>query len=1049
MSSTSSSISLEAVLRRCGFSRWPFVMLTALCFSLCAFGVDPNRPISEYSHDNWIDKNGFPGGSVTAIAQSADGYLWIGTDKGLIRFDGLNFRVFQQAIPESLRIGPVLRLITDAQSNLWVLLPGTKVLCFRGGKFESGRGQIEFGITAIGKRSDGAALFSSVIFGALTYDGEKYVILSPSIVGPSATSTASGADDLSSRLSWAPGVASHHLEGPYAETTSLAETDDGKVWVGTSNGGLFYLKNGQLFAVRSGGLLGKITCLLPLGHGHLWIGTEKGIVGWDGSNLSQSAVPAYLRHIPVLALLRDHDSNIWVGTKSSLVRVNSRGISFDHPVRATAEPVTALFEDRESNIWVGRPSGIERIKNSAFVTYSDGHSLSKGAGPIHADEQGRVWFAPLDGGLHLLKDGRATAVTIDGLSRDVVYSIAGGKTGLWIGRQRGGLTHLFFRDASIRTETYTHVNGLPQNGIYAVYEARDGTVWAASLNDGVSALKGGHFTNYTTASGLPSNAVSSIVQDSNDTIWFATSNGLAAMNKNDWQRYGAADGLPSEDVNCLLPDLNGILWIGTANGLAFLSNGKIHVSRKLPELLSEPIYGIAEDRKGWLWIATAHDILEVRKTSLIGGELNDGDVRTYTPSDGLLSTEGMKRNRSVVEDTQGRVWFSTTRGISVVDPSHVFDSPPIVTQIDLPLADGVPLAMGASVQIPPSHKRISFAFSGVSLAAPERVRFRYFLDGFDRDWNGPVTAREAAYTNLSPGSYRFRLVACNQDGMWSNSETGISFEVQPALWQTVWFRALCTSLIILMAFAAYSYRSHQVARQFELRLEERVSERTRIARELHDTLLQSFQGLLLRFQSVSNLLPMRPGDAKQRLDDAIEHTAKAITEGRDAVHHLRSTSLVMDDLASAISSVGSEFTAGAENSDSPELSIQVEGRPRNLRPLVRDEVYRIATEALRNAFKYSQARRIELEIRFDERQLRVRIRDNGKGIDACVLAEARQSGHWGLSGMQERARVLGGNLKLWSEVNSGTEVELSVPACVAYVGQATWAQRLFPGTRAE
>jgi signal transduction histidine kinase/ligand-binding sensor domain-containing protein len=1017
---------------------------------VCAFGVDPNRTISQYSRDRWGEKNGFPAASVTAITQTADGYLWIGTEKGLVRFDGQNFRLVQQATPELLSIGPVLGLLTDAQSNLWILLPGTRVLRFRDGKFESGRGKAEFGITAIGKRRNGAVLFSSVLFGVLTFDGEKFDALAPSIVGYSSSpsETANGPDDLSSRFSWAPGVASHHLAEPYSAAISLAETDDGKLWLGTNNNGLFYSTNGQLLAVQSGGFYGKITCLLPLGHDHLWVGTDKGVVDWNGSNLSQASVPSDLRHIPIHTMLRDHDSNIWVGTQSGLMRVNGHGISFEHQAGRNREPVTALFEDRESNIWVGCASGIERLRDSAFITYSAGGLLSKGGGPIYADEQGRVWFSPLDGGLHWLKDGTVTKVPDDGLHRDVVYSIAGGSDGLWIGRQQGGLTHLYYQHGSIRTRTYTQVDGLLQDAIYAVYEARDGTVWSGSLSGGVSALRSGHFTNYTTATGLPSNTVSSIVEDTNGTIWVGTPSGLAGMTQNRWRAYSTGDGLPSEDVNCLLADSNGILWIGTANGLAFLSDGRIQVPHGVREPLTEPIYGISEDRKGWLWIATAHDILEIKEDSLIRGELNDLGVREYTPADGLLATEGVKRSRSVVEDMQGRIWFSTTRGISVVDPSQIVDSPSVVAKIELVQADNVPLAMAPRLRIPPSRKRISFGFSGVSLEAPERVRFRYFLDGFDRGWGEPVSGREAVYTNLGPGFYRFRLIACNKDGRWNDSETSVSFEVEPALWQTRWFRALCTLLVIVMVSAAYSYRSRQIARQFELRLEERVSERTRIARELHDTLLQSFQGLLLRFQSVANLLPTRPEDAKQRLDDTIEYAAKAITEGRDAVRQLRSITLITNDLASDISLLAGELGVDYKEATAPNFSMQMEGTARNLHPIVRDEVYRIAAESVRNAFKHSGAKNVEVELRYGERELRLRTRDDGRGIDPAIPTRDRVEGHWGLSGMRERAKLLGGTLEVWSEVESGTEVQLIIPAAVAYTARSAWYRRLFSSRRA-
>jgi signal transduction histidine kinase len=334
------------------------------------------------------------------------------------------------------------------------------------------------------------------------------------------------------------------------------------------------------------------------------------------------------------------------------------------------------------------------------------------------------------------------------------------------------------------------------------------------------------------------------------------------------------------------------------------------------------------------------------------------------------------------------------------------------------------------VHIPASPRRITFTYTGLSLATPERVRFRYFLEGFDRSWSEAVATREAVYTNLGAHSYRFRVLAWNSEGLWSESEAAVGFEVEPTVWQTWWFRTISAALLLLLAWCVYLYRLRQLAKEFNIRLEERVDERTRVARELHDTLLQGFQGLLLRFQTVSNLLPA--GEPKQKLDNAIDQAAQAITEGRDAVQGLRSSAKVTNDLACAITTLGTELAAGESNPNAAEFHVEVEGTPRDLHPILRDEVYRIASESLRNAFKHAQAKRIEVEIRYDERRLRLRVRDDGKGIDAKLLTDDGRPGHYGLRGMRERAKLMGGKLAVWSELDSGTEVELRIPASRAY-----------------
>jgi signal transduction histidine kinase len=328
-------------------------------------------------------------------------------------------------------------------------------------------------------------------------------------------------------------------------------------------------------------------------------------------------------------------------------------------------------------------------------------------------------------------------------------------------------------------------------------------------------------------------------------------------------------------------------------------------------------------------------------------------------------------------------------------------------------------------------------YTALSLAVPEKVHFRFKLEGQDTDWREVVNDRQVQYSNLAPKNYRFRVTACNNSGVWNEEGTFLDFSIAPAYYQTNWFRALCVAAFLALLWAVYQLRLRQVAQEYNLRLDERVSERTRIAREIHDTLLQSFQGLLMRFQAVSNEL--EEGEPKQELDEAIDRAAQAITEGRDAVQGLRSSVVESNDLAAAIETLGKELDAA--ESQPPEFTLQVEGAARDLHPILRDEVYRVAGEALRNAFRHADAHQIEVEIRYDERQFRLRVRDDGKGIDPRLLAEEGRERHFGLRGMGERAKRAGGKLTVWSsdrradgKLDSGTEVELRIPAAHAYAG---------------
>jgi ligand-binding sensor domain-containing protein/signal transduction histidine kinase len=999
-------------MRRCWALLLPlavpsFVVYLAV-FAGPAYAIDPNRAMSQYIHERWGTERGFPRGPVYAIAQSSDGYLWIGTQAGLVRFDGLNFRLVRDAA-ELLNKASVLGLAPDRDGNLWVLLEGSTLLRYRDGVFDSPASDLASMnslITAMNQTNEGELLVSFMERGVLRYrEGRFEMVVDASTL-------------------------------PRSPVLSVAQTSDGSVWLGTRGSGLFRLSQGQISSVTEGLPDPKVNCLLADVNGSLWVGTDNGIVRWDGKRLSATGIPTSFKHVQVLALVKDRDANIWVGTDSGgLVRLNDRGLSSLKGEGQSHEAVTALFEDREGNLWMGSDSGIERLRDTAFVTYSLPEGLpSDGNKPVFVDSENRLWVPPARGGLWWVKDGRHGRVTNAGLEQDVVYSIAGRNGELWLGRQHGGLTALRSEGGSFIARSYTQADGLAQDSVYSVFLARDGTVWAGTLSAGVSALNKNRFTNYTTANGLASNTVASILESSDGTMWFATPSGLSALSKGHWQGYTTRNGLPSENVNCLLEDSTGLLWVGTATGLSFRDGAGFRVPGEVPASLRAQVLGLAEDKYGWLWIATSNQVLRVNREKLLRQALSEGDIQEYGLADGLRGLEGVKRHQSVFADSAGRIWFSLNRGISVVNPARLTrNSAPTIAHVQAILADGSPIGLGVPVHIAGGHRRITFGFAGLSLSIPDRVRFRYLLEGFDHGWSEPVATREAVYTNLAPGWYRFRVMASNPDGVWNSTEAVIGFDVDPLFWQTWWFRVSCMAAFLALLWVLYQLRLRQVARQFNMRLEERISERTRIARDLHDTLLQSFHGLLFRLQAARNLFPGRPAEAIQVLDGAITKAEQAIAEGRDAIQGLRPAPAAQNDLAHLLAAMGQEL-AGSHDAGrgSPNFRVTVEGARRTLSPILQDEIYRIAGEVIGNAFRHANASQIEAEIRYDDGLLRLRIRDDGKGTDPKVLKEGARPGHWGLPGIRERAKQIGARLDFWSEAGAGTEVELHVPASVAY-----------------
>jgi ligand-binding sensor domain-containing protein/signal transduction histidine kinase len=1012
-----------------------------------ASALDPGRTMAQYMSDQWGIDRGFPTGSVTAMTQTRDGYLWIGTDKGLIRFDGSVFREFPQATPTTFSIGAVQALVVDGEGGLWVLLQSTKVLRYYNGKFELGREEAEFGITSVSRQRDGTVLLASLAYGALEYRAGKYQSLTPTAYStrPPANQTTATSDNLSSRLSWATGVATHRFAEPNSAVISTAETPDGITWLGTRDKGLFYMSKGQVYPSEMKLPDVKINCLLLAERGELWIGTDKGIARWNGTEITTEGVPPSLLHSQILSMIRDRDSNLWVGTTSGLVRVTADGV----PAKGVNPPdhgtITALFEDREGNLWIGTSRGIECLRDSAFVTYAVPGQASESSGPIYIDREDRLWFGPIEGGLRWMRAGKVGNVRSDLLNQDVVYSITGSPDELWIGRQQGGLTNLRNLGGTSIAKTYTERDGLAQNSVYTVHRSADGTVWAGTLSGGVSRLKDGKITTYTVANGLAANSIASIADSPDGTMWFATSGGLSELVKDHWQTYTTSDGLPANDVSCILRDSAGIVWLGTTSGLAYLKANHVYPDAATRESLRESILGIAEDHNGSLWVVTLNHVLRVSRAALLRGVIRDEDIREYGLPDGLHGTEGVRRDRSVAEDRHGNIWLSMNRGLSVVVPSRADgEAVPAIAHVETVSVDGNPVAMEPAVHIPPSHRRISIDYTGLSFAVPERVRFRYRMDGFDQTWSESVSSRRAIYTNLGPGTYRFRVVASNSQGLWNGAEAVVSFRIEPAFWQSWWFQLSSILALACVTWLFYRLRLYQISRQFDMRVEERIGERTRIARELHDSLLQGFQGLLFHLQAAQNMLPDRPQEAKRALDGVLDQGDQALAEARNAVQDLRSSTVVHDDLSEALAVAAEELAA--QNS-SVKFRVLVEGKPRNLDPILRDEVYRFAREALRNAYSHAHAHNIEAEITYADLRFVLRIRDDGTGIDPKVLFVGSRAGHWGLPGMRERAKNFGGKMEVWSEGGAGTEVELTIPASIAYGRPTTPGRFRFAGRK--
>jgi signal transduction histidine kinase len=490
-----------------------------------------------------------------------------------------------------------------------------------------------------------------------------------------------------------------------------------------------------------------------------------------------------------------------------------------------------------------------------------------------------------------------------------------------------------------------------------------------------------------------------------------------------------------------------VLWAGTEGGLSRVSAGRIATLNSRNGLPCDAVHWSLEDDDGGTWLYMPCGLVRVASTELRAAVADPSRTMRATVFDGsdgvaLRALPALYRPQSA-RTADGQLWFLPGDGVGIVDPRRLpINALPPPVHIEQVTADRQIYALGPGLRLPPLVRDLEVEYTALSFVAPEKNRFRVKLEGRDADWQDVGTRRQMFYADLAPGAYRFRVTASNNSGVWNDAGAFVDFSIAPAYYQTTWFRAASTALVLALCWAAYQFRLRSIAQVFNQRLDERVNERTRIARELHDTLLQSFQGLMLRFQSARDLLPADPERAVEALDGALNRADQALVEGRDAIQDLRSSTVAGNELAQAIATLAHELTDGpGAPRGATTFRISVAGSPRDLHPIVRDDVHHIAREALRNAFRHAAANVIEVEVTYGAREMRLRIRDDGKGMDARHLSGG-QARHWGLTTMRERAVQIGAQLNLWSEVGAGTEVELRVPGPVAY-GAPGGQRRLF------
>ena len=990
------------------------VAIVALFWAGRAAALDPDLTIKELHHTAWGPSQGAPLGGAVALAQTSDGYLWIAGPSGLFRFDGIGFERVELPHDPKLSSLSLHSLFAPRGGGLWVGFKFGGAALLKGGHWQ---------VFSVAEGLPGSSPWQF----AETPDGTLWVITGLDL----ARFDGAGWKAVGSQMGLRP-----------SDTPILFVDSQGTLWAGGENS-LFFLHPGEhqfrKQPVAAPTPWGGIS-MAESSTGTVWLDAGSALVP-----VAQNPPPGEPGRSSFGGIVFDHEGTLW-NCLDSLRRIAhpehpSMGVSvrvadiadaYTDADGLTSRTAFTLLVDREGNVWVGTADGLDRFSEPGLQAPLQSAENLKvvprivAAGVAPADDAGGLWVSNgVDAVVHY-QDGRLSSPII----RQRVESLFRGADGtVWFGGHKA-----LWRERQGHLESVAPPAGADRD-TQALAEDKSGDLWASILGAGVFRLKDRVWTPYSGVTARPRGTAITIVRDRRNRLWFSSPGGsVAVLDGEQVRTYGAADGLQIGNVMAIYSGRIGH-WLGGEFGLARLDGERLYSIQSARDLPLDGITGIVETNDGDLWLNGRAGIVHIAATELQRSR-SDPAYRVHGETlgafDGVVGSAAMLRPLpTAIEAADGKLWFATTGGIYGVDPTRRVHNrvPPTVLIRVLTVANHA-IEPISGLTLPVYTTAVRFDYIGLSLTAAEKVRYRYRLDGIDTDWRELTAARQALYTNLRPGHYAFRVIAANNDGVWNESGASLAFVIPPAFVQTGWFILLCVAGGAAAVSTLVRLRVRQVRRRLEERMEERLDERTRIARELHDSLLQGFQGLMFRLQAVRQLLP--PGDATKFLDSAMQVGDQAIGEGRDAVQNLRSSSFDDRDLATALSALSTEFGAGTDHPSKPEYRVVVEGKRRELTAVVRDEAYRIAREAVCNAYQHAKASRIETEVTFGDAGLTIRVRDDGTGVDPQILAGGQRPGHWGLPGMRERSESLGGHFHVWSEGNAGTEVELRIPAHVAY-----------------
>lgn len=974
--------------------RLRFFLALSLLASLSAnrsSALDPGKSVTQYARQVWTSDDGLPQNSIYVIAQTRDGYLWLGTEEGLVSFDGVRFTVYDKRNTPEMKANQVNALLEDRNGNLWIGTQGGGVTRLRDHKFTSFT-------TKQGLPNDDVWSLCQDRSGAIW-------------IG-----TSGGL----SRLQNGKFKSYNTMDGLLDETVwSLYLDRDGILWIGTS-GGLNRYEDGRFasYTTKQGLSNDNVISLYQDISGSLWIGTSGGGLDrlQDGKFVTFSTKEG-LSNDTVVSLLQDRDGNLWIGTFGGVSRLyNSIFVNFTPSEGLSNEVVTSLYEDREGSLWIGtQGGGLDRLQDGKFMDYTTREGLSNNtATSLVQDRDGSLWIGTY-GGLDRLRAGKLTVFTsVDGLSNDNIRALHMDSAGtLWIGTYGGGLNR--YRDGKFTA--YTTKDGLSNGKVWCVNDDSEGNLWVGT-SGGLNRYKDGKFTTFTTKDGLSNDHVWFLLPDHEGSLWIATFNGLNRLRNGKFTVFNSHNGLSSNNIMCLYEDREGSLWIGTqGGGLDRFRNGKFFTYATAGGLFDDTVFQIIEDGKQNLWMSSNKGIFHVSKKEL--NEFDAGSTKwihsiSYGKADGMKSQECNTGFPAGCRTADGKLWFPTIEGVAMIDPENIRINhvlPPVM--VDAMIADGStirPQADPGTITLQPGQEKFEFHYTALSFLAPQKVRFQYKLEGFDGDWVDAGTRRAAYYTNIRPGKYLFRVKACNNDGIWNEAGASMSFILEPHFYQTKWFYLLCGLSLILVGWNLNRYRLGRVIAL------ERV--RARIAADLHDDIGSGLSQISI-LSEVAQQDPSGSGQTdplkkiaatSRELLDSMSDIVWAINPHRDH----------MIDLVQRIRYFASEVLT-ARNIEFQFSATGMETATK-INPDLRRHVYLIFKESVNNLVRHSECSKANISLTLDGGILVMKVSDNGVGYDSAAVRD----GH-GLESMRERAKQMGGSLAIASQKGKGTIVMLKMP----------------------